>query len=396
MAETETNVITGTPLGGVPTVDAETGLQTVNVITGTPLQTPTSLSNRSRMGTQKDPLQGIMGGERYKNLGKQTVDDYTKYGVTLGRNLDWRNTRAQNQSTGEQWAHGLAGAAVTTVGAVAENTLGVLFGLWEVEYGSGDYFDNAVGKNIDKANKWMTENMPNYLTNEEQSMGTLQKMGTANFWADTVAGGLGYTVGSLATMYLTGGLGIIGMGAKAAQLTSKGLGLYNASKAIVTGAKLGGQLTKGAAATSRFVRAGQMMDAALMMSLGESSVEARETKNSVYNDLIQDYVDKNRVKKSEIPADVLRDIEDTASSAGNSNFLTNLVITSGTNALMFGKMVSGYRAAANPLKDAIYDTASKKAASKLAGNSLFRKSIDKIIIPNVHLIKVIVYSLQIL
>ena len=35
-------------------------------------------------------------------------------------------------------------------------------------------------------------------------------MGYANFWADKAANGPGYSLGSIATIYLTGGTGLIG------------------------------------------------------------------------------------------------------------------------------------------------------------------------------------------
>jgi hypothetical protein len=133
---------------------------------------------------------GITSG-MYANRRKDGITKFTDYNVPLGQELDWEEIRARNQSTAEQWGRGLAKAGVTTIGAVAENTLGVIFGLGSLATG-GAYYDNAIGRTVDKTNEWMRENMPNYLTREEQKMSTFQKLGTANFWADTVANGLGY------------------------------------------------------------------------------------------------------------------------------------------------------------------------------------------------------------
>ena len=98
----------------------------------------------------------------------------------------------------------------------------------------------------------MRENMPNYYTQEQQNMSTLSKLGTANFWADTFAGGIGYSLGSIGTMYLTGGLGAVGMLDKAGKAVIGANRLAALSKgvtAITNGTKLAQTLNsmKGAA-----------------------------------------------------------------------------------------------------------------------------------------------------
>ena len=62
----------------------------------------------------------------------QYTDDlstYTDYGVGTTRFGDWNDERANQQSTAEKWGRGLAKAGITTLGAIAENTLGVLAGI---------------------------------------------------------------------------------------------------------------------------------------------------------------------------------------------------------------------------------------------------------------------------
>ena len=179
------NPLTGEPLD-TAILNPETNLPDVNPLTGEKLVP--KKRDVYRVDMQRDPDRAIMASE--KSMGYQDdISKFTKYGVPLGQNLDWQELRARNQSTAEKWGHGLAKAGVTTLGAVAENTIGVLFGLGELATG-GAYYDNAIGKAIDKTNEWMREEMPNYLTQEEQKMSTLSKLGTANFWADTVANGL--------------------------------------------------------------------------------------------------------------------------------------------------------------------------------------------------------------
>ena len=104
---------------------------------------------------------------------REPITNFTKYGIALGQDLDWDELRARRQSTADQWGNGIAKAGVTTIGAVAENTLGIIFGLGELATG-GAYYDNAIGRTVDKTNEWMRENMPNYLTREEQKMNTFK------------------------------------------------------------------------------------------------------------------------------------------------------------------------------------------------------------------------------
>ena len=133
----------------------------------------------------------------------------------------------------------------------------------------------------------MREAMPNYRTQAEREMSIGQKLGTANFWADTVANGFGYSIGSLATMWLTGGVGVVGRGAKAMQL-------YNASKAVANGTKVGQALSKGNKMNG-FVNAASMAEMGLYMSLAESSVEARETQKNTYEALLQRTLQENEL-----------------------------------------------------------------------------------------------------
>ena len=276
------------------------------------------------------------------------IEKYTEYGVPLGRRNDWNEDRANNQTTGEKWRRGLTKAAITTAGAVAENTLGVLAGVGEVLTG-GQYYDNAVGRSIDNMNEWAREEMPNYYTEAEQNNeSALASMGTANFWADKAANGLGYSIGSIATMAMTGGMGYMGMAAKAmnmkrsidlAEKASKIHKLYKVSKTAARGEQLSKMMGQVSAA-QRFKTARQMLDGAVMMSLAEASVESRETKNNVYETLVNQELSKlNLNHASQIPQEKLDQIQKDANAAGNANFAMNMGVLSLSNMYMFGKML---------------------------------------------------------
>ena len=300
--------------------------------------------------TKKDPAQtDPLFFDQYDFTDQYTdpLHTYTKYGVGPTRFGDWNEERAVQQSTGEKWRRGLAKGAITTLGAVAENTLGVLAGLGEVLSG-GQYYDNAVGRSIDKMNAWAREEMPNYYTQAEEDKGAFARMGTANFWADKALNGLGYSLGSVATMLLTGGAGYVGMAARAikvgqatslANKTAKIHKLYKVAKTAARGEKLSkmmGQVSQ----AQRWQRAGQMADAAIMMSLAESSVESRETKKHVYDSLVQLEMEKQGVEYAhDLGAEKLMEIQKDANAAGNANFGMNMGVLSLSNAFMFGKML---------------------------------------------------------
>lgn len=289
------------------------------------------------------------------------LESYGKYGVALNPYSDWNEQRAQRQSTWDKWRNGLIKAGITTVGAVGENTLGVLAGLGSLATG-GSYYDNFVGKGIDNINDWAQTNLPNYYTQAEQKAGVLEGMGTANFWADKVANGVGYSLGSIATMWLgTGELGLaakgigkvagaagkaakaVGIAGKtgviledAALIGSKQLAMYRAGKAIETGEKL-----ERMAKIARFSTAAERLSVATQMSLAESSVEAREAKNRFIEEETIKWEELN--PGQEVPEDVMNGIVESANAVGNTTFAINLPILATSNLIMFGNMFRGAR-----------------------------------------------------
>lgn len=302
-----------------------------------------------------DPLASLNKKVELTNIYTDPLSNYIDYGVPLNPFADWNEERAQRQSTGQKWAHGLAKAGITSLGAVYENTIGVLAGLGSLATG-GEYYDNFVGRSIDSVNNWAQTNLPNYYTHAEQTGSVLSNMGTANFWADKVANGAGYTLGSIATMWLgTGELGLaaklgsatakgvgavgkaVGIGGELAEIgavTSKELALYRAGKAVATGKKL-----ERVAAASRLATASERLAVATQMSLAEASVEARETKNRFIEEQVSAWKEQN--PGLEIPDDVMGGITQSANAAGNATFAINLPILATSNLIMFKNMFRG-------------------------------------------------------
>jgi len=276
----------------------------------------------------------------------EDISKFSKYGVTFSNyGPSWQEQRASGQSTGEKWNHGLKKAAITTGGAIVENTLGIIAGVGELLQG-GQYHNNEVGKMVDGWNDWARKEMPNYYTEKEQNMGLYGRMGTANFWADKVANGFGYTIGSLATMYATGGYGLIGLSGKALNLGSKAATISKANKIYklyktAQGTKRGERLlamynkTKG----GTYLKNGLLtLEAGAMMSLAESSVEARETQKHIKQSLLEEAKEKY---PDGIPASVMTEIESLSQSAGNASFIGNMTVLSLSNIAMFNKFLAG-------------------------------------------------------
>ena len=381
MAETTINPLTGLPMGGQPTVaDSEEGAVKINPLTNEAMTSPAptvTLGGSPSYTNQMMFRTDYRGNRDISKFDKASISG-SDYDVAKGQLLDWEEIRARNQTTADKWGNGLAKAGVTAVGAVAENTLGIMFGLGELASG-GAYYDNAIGNKIDETNEWMRENMPNYLTQREEQMNTFQKLGTANFWADTVAGGLGYSLGSIATMYLTAGQGPISMLSKLGGSASKTSALYNAAKAVTNGTKLASSLAKGASIGNNILKAAKMAEVGIMMSLAEGSVEARETQKTVFGDLTQDYLQENNLKSlGDIPAAELKKMEDASYAAGNRNFVTQLPVLAGTNLLMFGKQAMGFRGAVKEVGETTFDIASKKVVSNYANDGFWKSTLKKL------------------
>ena len=119
----------------------------------------------SRSGTTGAPRAGLAAPQLRDDLSK-----YKKYGVSMSRWADHEEDRARYQSRAEKWGHGLMKAGVTAVGAVGD-TFGTLVGLgeWAVTGDSTKVFDNQIGRTVDRANQWMSENYANYYTEQERN-----------------------------------------------------------------------------------------------------------------------------------------------------------------------------------------------------------------------------------
>ncbi len=310
------------------------------------------------------------------NVYTDPIGKYAEYNVALNPFNDWNEERAQNQSTTQKWMNGLSKAGLTTLGSVYENTVGVLAGVGSMMSG-GSYYDNFVGRQVDEMNTWAQSALPNYYTKGEINGSLLSNMGTANFWADKFAGGLGYTLGSIATMWL--GTGEVGLAAKLGSMVAKGAKIAdaagdilnvaddlakvagNAAKAgskekilyqTIKGVEDAKQAGKGLEALDRYAKiktATKHLAVGTQMSLAESSVEAREAKNSFIEERKAEWEEQNPGQA--MPKDVEDGILQSANAVGNTTFAINLPLLTATNLLMFGKAMQGARVGEKTMYD---------------------------------------------
>jgi len=337
------------------------------------------LENRAPKYSNYSPLDIAGQAVDLTNVYTDPIGKYAAYNVALNPFNDWNEERAQNQSTTQKWMNGLSKAGLTTLGSVYENTVGVLAGVGSMMSG-GSYYDNFVGRQVDEMNQWAQSALPNYYTKAEVNGSLVSNLATANFWADKFAGGLGYTLGSIATMWL--GTGELGLSAKLGSLVAKGAQgakiadaagdilnvtddlakvAGNAAKAgskekilyqTIKGVEDAKSAGKGLEALDRYAKiktATKHLAVGTQMSLAESSVEAREAKNSFIEERKAEWEASNPGQP--LPADVEEAIMQSANAVGNTTFAINLPLLTATNLLMFGKAMQGARVGEKTMYD---------------------------------------------
>lgn len=335
------------------------------------------------------------------NRYQDSLANYAKYDVGLSPfGEDWNEIRANNQGVGEKIGRGLLKMGATMSGAIAENTIGVFSGLASMATG-GTYADNAVGRSVDEMNEWMAENFPHYYTQKEQDpdRSMLSALGTANFWTDKFANGLGYSLGSLATIWATGGTGLIGRGVgmvgkgiatfgeaaavgKIATTGDKLKKIYEASKMIKTGAKLSDDVGR-AAMIARGLNAAKHLEVGAMMSLAESSVEAREKSKEFVREQFEAWEEANPGKSAQqdMSAEERQAILDSARAVENTAFGLNMAILMPTNLFTFGSMLGGSKKLAGiPVGESLTDDIIKQGDKYVlkAPTTSFGKTLQKV------------------
>jgi len=303
-------------------------------------------------------------------------NSYLSYGVPVLPGLDIDEMRAQRQSRAEKWGRGLMKAGVTTAMAFTENTLGALNGIGEAIYYRDwtKLADNTTGRAVDSVNAWMQDNFRNYYTKEEQEAIGLENLGYANFWGDKAANGLGYAVASVASLYATGGVGIVtrglGLAAKGAKAAvgaaaatkagSRAAGIYRASKAIATAEKLY-KTASSSAKVRRGISAAKQAEVGISMSHAEAAVEAREALKHAEETMLDQIAAEKGVDRMQLSQSDRERAREEASKIGNAVYASNMAVLAPTNLAMFGGLFkSKFKASRSSLSGFTKDAKSKQ------------------------------------
>src|SRR5690606_39204835 len=146
---------------------------------------------------------------------------------------------AQQQDSGDKWANGWTKFFGKTATAVLGGTVGSVNAFAEfMSTGSMQaIYDNDFSKRLSDLDTKLTYNNPNYKSQEEQDMNFLQAMGTANWWADDLLGGLSFTVGTIisegAWSLATGGASLATSGARVGARLSGRAALKKGIKSLI-------------------------------------------------------------------------------------------------------------------------------------------------------------------
>jgi hypothetical protein len=266
--------------------------------------------------------QGFKGGSKY--------DKYLTF------DSDQDEVRATHQTVSDKFGNGMVKMLGTAGTSAAELFTSLPYGIAKaISSPNGkfsDVYDNEISQAYDEFNKKLSEEFPHYYGQSEKDAGLGAAIpgtaGSANFWFDKVANGLGFLGGSLISGSIAAkGFNSIGKLATASRL-GKTFSIADKGQDILSG------MNK-AAKGIKFTDGASTMAASLAGAVGEAGMEARGIKNEVQEKLISERSQGLNQLSDE-------DIEQISGQAGNVGFAMNLAIVGGSNFVQFGKMFSGY------------------------------------------------------
>ena len=253
------------------------GLQGLKGLKGIDKLSPEALQfvQMSQLPTETLSMALSQRPEEYRGLELAKLgygdSQYDKEIARMDQAYDINEFRAQEQPWYSQLANGALKFLTTTGTTLLDNTIGLIAGVAQgignltdddtkTGFWSGMWnndFNNAMADFQEK----MEEIAPNYMTRWEQEAAFYERMfsgaGAANFWGNDILKNAGFTIGSIASLYLTGGI----------------------TNAL-------GNLFKGASNLGKFA---QWTANSFISSIGESSLEAlmtyRDNKKLMENNL---------------------------------------------------------------------------------------------------------------
>jgi hypothetical protein len=215
-----------------------------------------------------------------------------KYGQSPYIGADIEDLFGESQSTADKWANG----TMKFVGKTATNVIGGLAMFPGLAYGAAtgsfkNIYDNDFQRALDEANESMDEALPNYLRKEVEDYDLLQKMVTANFWANDALSGMSFVAGAVLTEMASAGLATplaLSRATRALKALGKGSKVADATKLI-------GKV-KGLKVADNVLGVGRKM---VTGTFYEAGVESRHFANEAKEQYINNYIEENGYEPSE-------------------------------------------------------------------------------------------------
>jgi len=367
------------------TINPITGLpqqNTLNPITGLPFTTAEELGAFQAKVNRQRPQVSVAPGFA------ATTGDFSSYadrGVTLSGGpsyKDYSTIRALNQSAGEKLLIGAKKGTVTGASAFVNGLLGMAGAL---DFAAGSNLNpksrgSLVGTAQDWTNLVNTEewrensrkNNPHYYTKTElDNIGNFNPFSennsfTWNFLTDKIFDGIGFLVGTAASIYVTAGTGVIGRVGQLGNI-SKGLATWRTAKTIKSGQSLSKALgtyrtTKNVA--SKIYNGAAKTEAAFLSAVGEASIEGKETGKQVYEKLYAEALRKKTAMglPAQLSAQEVQQLKLQALEAEGAAFYSNVGVLSLSNSIMFRGLFKQFGKAAGTSRWLRAATAAERAA----------------------------------
>lgn len=302
--------------------------------------------------------------DAFVNIGGDWESKYPTY----KRGRDNAEYAAATQTKGEKWSNGAIKFLGKTGNAIIGGTAGVVYGVGAA-IGEGSrtaLYDNDFSNTLNEWDEKMNYNLANYYSKQDQDKNLFGQMGTANFWADKVLGGLSFTIGAIVSEALwaaaTGGasvaLGAAKWGVKGLGLAKAGAGVTKYSqmlKSPVIQAFRAGKISKEAV-----IRYGKFKDISntarfMLTSAGyEASVEALQYKKEAEENFYRNFQEQNGRTPS---AEEISEFNENNANAANAVFGTNLAIVGISNLVTMGTILG----VKSPIKTGFNDFIDRKA-----------------------------------
>lgn len=302
------------------------------------------------------------------------LKDYTGYtgDVVLSGNdgediarLD--DLRAQNQSAWEQAKNSALKFGIYAGTTFVDGLAGTAFGLVNMFTGGedgkiqgSDFWNNPLSNTMTDIQEWSEKALPNYRTAADLDAPFWKKLGTVNFWGDTVFKNLGFAVGALGASALSFGAAgeglLVKQGLKSLAKNNYGrlarqLGTNadDVARQLADGtldfSKLTGALARDAK-NMKTLNTLQTAQGALMGAMAEARFEAINGARDYYETNKQKYLD---LGMSEEEADLKASKESLG--VGNTIFALNTALLTMSNASQFKSLLNpGYQVESKAIK----------------------------------------------